>query len=536
MRKTYDRWKKALTISVITVVMVGCVSTHDDAINALNNGDKAEAIEIWTSLAKKGDAQAMYQLGSAGVLDSQQAELWVKKAADSGLPQAQSDYGKLLFMGGKYEAGLEYLSQAKKSGNKEASDFILLYESQIPYLLKAEKGNSQAMLQLGWIHRKNNDFITAFNWFKKSADKGNTDAHFYLGYAYDVGQGTTLDDVKAINHYKVAAEKGGDPTAMFNLGILYRDGEGTVIDKVTAFKWFEKSASTGHINAISELGNAYLYGQGTEKNYSKAFALLSKAAPENPYAAANLGDMYHDGVGVEQSYATSFKWYLSAAQKGNSRAQYSLGNQYYFGRGIGKNYEQALNWYIKAAEQGNVQAQFSLGLMYDGGLGTQINNKQSFYWYSQAAKQGHAAAQNNLAVKYARGEGTEENQQLANEWYRKSANQNDEVAQNNLGNIYEYGRSENISYTTAAYWYARAAQNNYKPANENLQRVLKKLSKRRVNVSDTQILQDKDFESARLQLLKQSEQVYELSEGQGWTEVYYQKNNTIGYIYSTYLR
>ena len=58
------------------------------------------------------------------------------------------------------------------------------------------------------------------------------------------------------------------------------------------------------------------------------------------------------------------KWYLKAAEQGNTAAQYSLGVMYDQRRGVPKNYAEAMKWYRKAAEQGNAAAQENLELMF----------------------------------------------------------------------------------------------------------------------------------------------------------------------------
>ncbi len=48
--------------------------------------------------------------------------------------------------------------------------------------------------------------------------------------------------------------------------------------------------------------------------------------------------------------------FVTAAEKGDDRAQYSLGYCYYYGYGVKQDYKQAVEWFRKAAEKGNEQA------------------------------------------------------------------------------------------------------------------------------------------------------------------------------------
>ena len=69
-------------------------------------------------------------------------------------------------------------------------------------------------------------------------------------------------------------------------------------------------------------------------------------------------------MGVSQNYTEAMKWYLKAAEQGNSEAQYRLGYCYEY-RSIGgaKNLSEAISWYLKSAEQGNDEAKKALKRM-----------------------------------------------------------------------------------------------------------------------------------------------------------------------------
>jgi TPR repeat protein len=70
-------------------------------------------------------------------------------------------------------------------------------------------------------------------------------------------------------------------------------------------------------------------------------------------AYLKLGDKYYSGNGVMQDQDLALKWYLLAAERGNSDAQYSLG-VFYFRQGEA---QRGAWWYNKAAENGHIQAQ-----------------------------------------------------------------------------------------------------------------------------------------------------------------------------------
>ncbi|KAF9079123.1 hypothetical protein BGX23_005018, partial [Mortierella sp. AD031] len=66
--------------------------------------------------------------------------------------------------------------------------------------------------------------------------------------------------------------------------------------------------------------------------------------------------MYDVCKGVPQNYSQAIEWYLRAANRGNTTAQYHLGRMYHHGKGVPQDYSKAMEWYLKAADQGNAVA------------------------------------------------------------------------------------------------------------------------------------------------------------------------------------
>ena len=115
---------------------------------------------------------------------------------------------------------------------------------------------------------------------KQSAEQGDADAQFNLGYAYALGNGVPKDDVEALKWYRKAAEQ-GHADAQCKLGIAYRNGHGVEQDYVEAVKWFRKAAEQGHAAAQCNLGYAYRFGEGVPKDDVEAYAWINVAAVTN---------------------------------------------------------------------------------------------------------------------------------------------------------------------------------------------------------------------------------------------------------------
>jgi hypothetical protein len=116
-------------------------------------------------------------------------------------------------------------------------------------------------------------------------------------------------------------------------------------DNAEAVKWFQLSAAQGNVEAQTNLGSIYYYGQGVAQDYAEALKWYRLAAAQgHTFAQHNLGEMYRKGEGVAQDYAEAVKWYRLAAAQGNAGAQFQLGMMYALGSGVSQDYVRAYMW------------------------------------------------------------------------------------------------------------------------------------------------------------------------------------------------
>ena len=204
------------------------------------------------------------------------------------------------------------------------------YKTAIKYLtLAADKGNSEAMLQLGhccnggWGVEKSPK--KAVEWFRKAADKGNARAMSSLGQCYEAGEGVKQDKEEAARWYRKAlaldrkASEEGDAEALLQIGLSYSLGNGVKQDKEEAVKWFRKAAEKGSVDAMAQLAFCYEYGLN----------------------------------GLKKDPSETVKWYRKAAEKGDAFGMTQLALRYEYGDGVEEDKEEALKWYRKAAEKGD---------------------------------------------------------------------------------------------------------------------------------------------------------------------------------------
>ena len=127
---------------------------------------------------------------------------------------------------------------------------------------------------------------------------------------------------------------------------------------------------------------------------------------------------------MARNYATAYKWFKRAADKGDPRSQSQLGMMFDTGKGVPQDYKTAAFWYDKAARQNFGQAQDALGLMYALGQGVPKNFVLAHVWLNLAAAQGvESADENREAVeKLMSEEEIDQAQNKAREMLQQMAN------------------------------------------------------------------------------------------------------------------
>lgn len=125
---------------------------------------------------------------------------------------------------------------------------------------------------------------------------------------------------KAVEVYLQSAEA-GNAEAQFDIGYAYYTGEGTQRDYTSAAMWFKRSAKQNFAKAQYNLAYCYMNGRGVPRDYDKAYNLLLKSA-ENNYKRAQLtlADCYARGVLVEKNEDEYNKWKNKAEGKNTKQA------------------------------------------------------------------------------------------------------------------------------------------------------------------------------------------------------------------------
>lgn len=105
---------------------------------------------------------------------------------------------------------------------------------------------------------------------RKKAEAGDVTAQCDLGYAYEKGNGVTVDYKAALQWYRKAAEQ-NLPAGLNNVGSIYASGLGVPKDDAEAIKWFRKAAERGFMPAQNTLGILIAEGRGTPADLAEAY-------------------------------------------------------------------------------------------------------------------------------------------------------------------------------------------------------------------------------------------------------------------------
>ncbi|NDF01109.1 MAG: sel1 repeat family protein [Verrucomicrobia bacterium] len=198
----------------------------------------------------------------------------------------------------------------------------------------------------------------------------------------------------------------------------------TVNGSNRSFADLRESAAKGDAIAQRLVANAYLAGDGVNKDVTEALKWLRLAAEQHdPPSEFTLGILYDEGRGLPRDVREAVKWYERAAVAGLSDAQFNLADCYVKGEGVPMDMKKACDWFRRAAEQGDGPSQARLGLAYVSGKGVERDINEAVKWFRSAAYPPHniATAQYYLGRLYQEGEGVPQDMEYAYAWYSVSA-------------------------------------------------------------------------------------------------------------------
>lgn len=125
---------------------------------------------------------------------------------------------------------------------------------------------------------------------------------------------------EAIGHWRSLAIA-GDPDAQFNMGQAYKLGRGAPLDLNLAQSWYEKAARQGHIQAEDNYG-LVLFQNGNRK---QALPWLEKSvARDEPRAQYILGTALFNGDIMEKDWVRAYALMTRSSSTGLTQASQAL--------------------------------------------------------------------------------------------------------------------------------------------------------------------------------------------------------------------
>ncbi|MDE7420474.1 MAG: sel1 repeat family protein [Muribaculaceae bacterium] len=343
------------------------------------NKDYTKAAQFYSQAAAQGSVDGMRQAGICylNAKENSKALQYFERGASKGDLSCEYWAGKML-MGGM-----------SVPSNKQQG---------VVYLLKAaEGGMPAAQTEMGILYAEG-DGVTknlqqAAEWHRKSALQGNAKGMWNYGNALKDGSGVSKDYDQALfwmteaspQGYQRAFKKmvaemdsiGNDPFMDYLWGMKLYLIDGNMKEATEQFKKVEKAK----IDEGKIMQSVILTSQRNEKpNAKKAAKELEKLAPTNPEAAFYLATLYETGNGVAQDMTKAIELYRKSADMDYGKAQCYLADIYYEGRGTDKDLATAVSLYQHALQNRQLTQNGATRLAecYENGLaGLQTDKKQA---------------------------------------------------------------------------------------------------------------------------------------------------------------
>ena len=277
------------------------------------------------------------------------------------------------------------------------------------------------------------DYKTAFKFFSE-CDSDDQYVAFMLAQMYSEGKGVEKDLFKAATYYEKAAAK-GNLFAKVALAKMHFMNEGGLHDIQTGIELLTECVEKNDLSAIEILATEYLDGGMVKQDIEKGIAILEKGfALEDALSAFRLGNIYQLGQGVPVDLTKAIKYYLFAAEKGDTNAMCNLGIIYFSAEDF-IDFAQAKKWLYRGAVLGNPACMHGLGIYYMADIVGLHQYEEALTWFKKAAECGHNVSLPEIARTY-REMGDHKNAII---WLKKSADLGDPRGLYGLGLCYYYG-------------------------------------------------------------------------------------------------
>jgi TPR repeat protein len=299
-------------------------------IGSMHHSGQIGPLELYTGMFDNSDYSG-FQGGHPGAnINYSKALTWYMKAADlnhAGAQYAIATIHAMEWQNGRrgrpnFEEALTYYRKAADNGNGNAViDLYEIYQygwSAGGYTLVKSDKNEAAKWYARALNHEDPQTIyllavdlffsgnkkqkeEAVRLFRKAAEQNIAWAMYYLGKAYEHGDGVKSDRSESAKWYRSAAEN-GSPELQFLVGEEFEDGilgaKGRDVDE--ALKWYRTAGENGNAMVAYKVGAKFFEGWvGIESVKVMEARLKSKTY-------------------IKRDNAEAFKWYYKAATEGRT--------------------------------------------------------------------------------------------------------------------------------------------------------------------------------------------------------------------------
>jgi len=220
----------------------------------------------WFHKAAERDEANQYLLGMLYLNSARTKEAvnWLRKAADQRYPLAQKELSAAYRKGEGVERD-EFMSyvwlKVVATSGYGFSDLRDLAKRALPLATKQLEPNqiNEAGQRVKELEKR------FFEIALKNSVSGNAWAFTSLGDCYLGGFGVAKDKKKAIESYRISANR-NEVNAQYMLGFIYGHGWNYSQNGEEGIKWFQRAGANGETRAFRELGSMYWNGVGVPED------------------------------------------------------------------------------------------------------------------------------------------------------------------------------------------------------------------------------------------------------------------------------
>lgn len=332
-----------------------------------------------------------------------------------------AEQGEDLLIKNEFSAAVKILEQAVSNNEKKANYPLAWcytygngtatnYQRAIKLMEEVSAWEDRVWNELAICHFELKDFEKARLTSSLATNgyfgpKDNPVSNYIYAYCLENGLGGDKDEVKAFEHYKIAADN-GHTQSMCNLAAMLLFGKGVTEDIPEAYKYYRKAAEKGHIIGMYFGAFSYEKGIGVAQNTQKALEYYTNSANAGyPSSMAKIAKCYENGdLGLPVNLTEAINYYMRAADAGHVDCILKIAEFYEKGKGLQKNIKLAINYYEKVIDK-SWWACYHLATIFMNGQAIQPNYTKAMSYAKKSVELGFLPGNKLVGDMYYNGLG-----------------------------------------------------------------------------------------------------------------------------------